>query len=99
DRARTDRVHMPPVALLLRMLQRIAVALRSRGQQELRVVLFRDLQAVEGSRRPDSQRLDAVLEVIDRAGRRSEMKQVVDVAGIEGLADILRQKFEARLVR
>jgi len=37
-----------------------------------------------------------MLKVIDRAGRRCEVKQIVDLPGIEGLADILLQKFKSR---
>ena len=55
------------------MLQEIAVALRSRGQQESRVVPLRDFQTVDGSDRTGLQCLDAVLEVIGRAGRRCEV--------------------------
>ena len=47
---------------------------------------------------PDLQSLDTVLQVIDRAGRRGEVKHVVNLAGIERLADILLQELESRLM-
>src|SRR5664279_3780288 len=87
---------MPPVAFFLRMLQRIAVTLRSRSQQKFCVVLLSDFQTVNRPRRPHSQGLYSMLKVIDRAGRRCEVKQIVDLPGIEGLADILLQKFKSR---
>ena len=44
-RARTDGVHVAPVSFFLRMLQRIAVAFRSRRRQVLRALLARHIQS------------------------------------------------------
>ena len=61
-------IHVSPVGFLLRMLQRIAIALRGRRQKKSGVILVRQLQAVRRAPGADHQRLDAVLHVIDRAG-------------------------------
>src|ERR1044071_6777203 len=44
------------------------------------------------------QRLDAILHVIDGAGGRGEIEDVVELAAVERSADILLEEFEARLV-
>src|SRR5579859_4505668 len=48
--------------------------------------------------RPDFQRSDAVGAVIHGARRAGEMKNVIDFAHIEGLADIFLYEFEPWLV-
>src|SRR5579863_1529009 len=47
DGARTNRVHVSPIGLFLRMLQRIAIAFRSRGNKVFRTVLAGNLKSVE----------------------------------------------------
>ena len=76
--ARSDRVHVAPVIFLLRMDERIAVAFRSRGQEERRLLGFGEAERVVRAERADFQRRDRQLEIIDRAGRRGEMEDVID---------------------
>ena len=51
---------------------------------------------MEGAKGADLERGDAVSAVVDGAGGAGKMEDVVDVAYIEGLANILLDKFEAR---
>ena len=76
--ARSDRVHVAPVIFLLRMHERIAVAFRGRGEEERRLLGLGQTERVVRAERADFQRRDRQLEIIDRAGRRSEMKNVID---------------------
>ena len=78
--ARPDRVHVAPVIFLLRMHQRIAVALRGRGEEERRLLRLGQPERVVRAERADFQRRDRQLEVIDRAGRRREMEDVIDLS-------------------
>ena len=73
DAARPDRVDVAPVALGLRVDQRIAVDLRGRGEQEARPLGLGEPERVVGAERADLERLDRQLEVVDRAtpARRS----------------------------
>src|SRR5271165_2611714 len=56
-----DGIHVSPITLFLRMFQRIAVALRGRSQQELRVVLLCQFKTVDCARRSDLQSFDTML--------------------------------------
>ena len=75
--ARPDGVDVAPIALRLRMDQRIAVALRGRGEEEGRLLRLGQAERVVRAVRADLQRRDRVLEVIDRAGRRGEVEDVM----------------------
>src|SRR6516164_10578635 len=90
---------MPPVALMLRMFQRIAITLRRRGHEKFRIVLPGQIEAVHGARRPNLQGFDTMLQVIDRTSRRGKFKYVVDLAGIEWHGDVLIEELETRLTR
>ena len=76
--ARPDRVHVAPVIFLLRMDERIAVTFRSRGEEERRLLRFGETERVVRAERADFQRRNRQLEIIDRAGRRGEMKNVIE---------------------
>jgi hypothetical protein len=56
------------------------------------------VEGVEGAERSNLESGDAVVAVVHGAGRAGEVKNVVDFADIERLADIFFDKFEARLV-
>src|SRR5215469_18624537 len=90
---------MPPVALPLRMFQRVAITLRRRSHEKFRMVLPGQIEAVHGTGRADLQGFDTMLQVIDRTSRRSEVEDVIDLAGIEWHADVLMQELETRLIR
>ncbi len=72
-RSQSDRIHVSQMGLLLRMFPRVTVTLRSRSQQELSFVFLCDFKAVQRADRTDSQRLDAMLQVVHGlAGDASE---------------------------
>jgi hypothetical protein len=77
----------------------ITVTLRSRSQQESSVVFLCDFKTVQRADRTDSQRLDAMLQVIDGARRRREVKDVVDLSGIEWQANIVLEELKLPVVR
>ena len=58
----------------------------------------RDVEGVDGAGGADQQGFDAEAHVVDGAGGRGEVEDVVDLAEIEGLADVLLDEAEARLV-
>ncbi len=80
------------------MLERIAVTLRCRRHQIPGVVFLRDIERVKCADRPDLQRGDAVDSVVHGAGRAGEVKNVIDLAHVEGLANILVDEFQPRVV-
>ncbi len=59
---------------------------------------MRDIERVKGSERADFERGDAVHAVVNRAGRAGKVKDVVDFAHVERLANIFLDKFETRIV-
>ncbi len=75
--AHAHRIHVAPISLHLRMHQRIAVALRCRGNHEARLVFPRDLQHIARARRAHVQRLDGMLEIILGTGQRCQVKHAV----------------------
>ena len=78
DAARPNWVDVPPVALALRVLEWIAIDFAGRREKEAGVLCFRDAERVVRSQRPDLQRLDRQLEIVDRARRRSKMKYALE---------------------
>ena len=75
--ARPDRIYVAPVIFLLRMDERIAVTLGGRGEEERRLLRLGQAERVVGAERADLQRRNRQLEIIDRAGGRREMKDVI----------------------
>ena len=69
DAARADRVHVAPVGLLLRMLERVAVDFGGRREDERRPFGLGEAERLVRAERPDLQRRNRQLEVVDRAGR------------------------------
>ena len=69
DAARPDRVHVAPVALRLRMDLRIAVDLGGGRDQEAGTLRLGQPERLVGAERADLERLDGLLEIVDRAGR------------------------------
>jgi len=63
------------------MNQRVAITLGSRREQEGRFFRFREPKGVVGAERTNFQGRDRQLEIINRAGGRSEMKNVIDLLG------------------
>ena len=79
--AGSDRVDISPVALGLRVDQRIAVGLRRRGQQVAGTLLHRQTECVQRAQRADLHGLDRHLGVVDRRCGRSEVQDVIDRFG------------------
>ena len=81
DASRADRVDVPPVRLLLRMLLRIAVDLARGGEQEARALELRQPERVVGAVRADLERVQRHPHVVDRACERGEVEDEVDRLG------------------
>ena len=69
DAARPDRVHVAPVRLTLRVLQRVAVDLGGRRQHEPRALGLGEAQGLVRAEGAHLQRLNRQFEVVDRARR------------------------------
>ena len=81
--ARPDRVHVPPIIFLLRMDERVAVAFGGGGEQERRLLRLRQAKRVVRAERADLQRRNRQFEIINWAGGRGEMEDVIDLIGDE----------------
>ena len=79
--ARADRVDVPPVALGLRVLERVAVHLAGGGEDEPRALELREPERVVRAVRADLQRVQRQAQVVDRAGRRGEVEDEVHGLG------------------
>ncbi len=96
--ARPDRVHVAPIGLGLRVLSRIAVALRSRRQQKPRVLAPRQFQQVPSAGRSGVEGLDRMRQVVLGTGRRGQVQHPVDGSvDFDGLAHILLHEPESRM--
>src|ERR1019366_2991774 len=98
NRSWPDRIDVAPVAFLLRMLLRIAITFRRRGDQEFSLVSPGEVEAIESADRSDTQGFDAVLHVVDRACGRSEVEDAVDRSHIEPFSDVLLHETEPGFV-
>ena len=74
--ARADGIDVAPVGLGLRMLKRVAVHLRGRGEQKCRALFLGKTEGVVSAEGADLEGLDWQLQVIDRAGWRGKMENV-----------------------
>jgi hypothetical protein len=89
DAARTHGIDMAPVGLGLRPNLRIAVDLRGRRQDETGTVRLREAKRVQCADRPDLQRVDRVLQIVGRGGRRSEVQDPIDhTLDLERVGDV-----------
>ena len=95
DAARADRVDVAPVGLFLRMLQRVAVDLRRRRDDEARVLRLGEAERLVRAQRADLQRRDRQLEVVDRAGRARPVQHQVDRAvDVDVVRDVVLHEHE-----
>ena len=78
DAPGTDGIHVAPVGLLLGVLERVAVHLRRRGDQEARALELGQAERVVRAVRADLERVQRQAVVVDRAGRAGQMEHVVD---------------------
>ena len=76
--ARPDRIDVAPVIFLLWMHQRIPVSLRCRCEDERRFFVLGQAERVMRTERPHLQSWNRKFEIIDRTGRRREVKDVID---------------------
>ena len=82
------------------MDERIAVALRSRSEEERRLLRFGEAERVVGAERADFQRRDRQFQVIDWTGRRCEMENVIDLVRDEDVArDVVLDEPEILVAR
>ena len=95
DAARADRVDVAPVGFLLRVLERIAVDLGGRGDDEPRVLRLGQAERLVRAERADLQRRDRQLEVVDRAGRAGPVQHAVDRAvDVDVVRDVVLDEHE-----
>src|SRR2546423_6409930 len=95
DAARPDGVDVPPVALRLRMDERVAVHLARRGEQEARALVLREAERVVGPVRADLERVQRHAQVVDRARERGQVEDDVDrLADLDVLDDVVVEEDE-----
>jgi hypothetical protein len=73
-----NRVYIPPVFFGLRVYQRIAIDLTGGSHQDPGAFIFGKTQAIVRTHGSYLQCLDRNLQVIDRAGRRCKMQDVIN---------------------
>ena len=81
DAARADRVDVAPVVLGLRVDLGVAVDLAGRGEQEAGALELGHAEHVVGAVGADLERVQRQPQVVDRARRRGEVVDEVDVLG------------------
>ncbi len=95
DAAGADGIDVAPVGFGLGMFERIAVAFGGGGEEEFGVFGLGEAEGVVGAERTDLEGLDGELEIIDGAGGRCEMEDVVDAAGeVDELCDVVVDELE-----
>ena len=93
--ARADGADVAPVFLGLRMHERVAVNFRGRGDQKSCALVLRQAERLVRAERADLERLDGNFQVVNRAGRRGEMPDVIHRAVEENkLGDVLLDELE-----
>ena len=97
-RADADCVHIAPIALDLRMHERIAIHLACGGMKDLRLGLERQVQHVHHAENAGLHRLDRVVLVVDRAGRAGEVVDFVELSP-ERLRHIVQHEREPLVVQ
>ena len=98
DGARADGIDVAPVGLDLGVDLGVAVALGGGGVEVAGAVFAGEVEGVDGSGGADEEGFDAEAGVVDGAGGRGEVEDVIDLARVEGLADVLLEQAEAALV-
>ena len=98
DRAGADRIHVAPVTLPLRMLQRITITLRGGRVQKTGAMASSDFQGICDAYRADAQGFNSQSEILRRAGRRGKVEDVIYRPQVEGSAYIQLLEAEARFM-
>ena len=78
--SRSDRIHVAPVALRLRMDLGVAVDLRRGREEEPSTLAVCEVEAVEASEGTDPQRGDRMFLVVTGRSGRCQVEDPVDVA-------------------
>jgi hypothetical protein len=93
--ANTDRIHVTPVGLFLRVLKRIAVTLRRGRCEELRVFRSGKAEHFVSAECANLEYLNRYAFEIDRARRTGEVENEIDVTGyVNVFGDIVFDKPE-----
>ena len=96
--ARPDGAHVAPIFFRLRMDERVAVNLRGRGDEEAGVLVFGEAKRLVRAERADLHGLDRDLQVINRAGGRGEVPDVIHRTVEEDeFRHVLLDEFEVRV--
>ena len=98
DTTRTDRIDIAPVFLRLRMDQRIAVDLGSRGQQELCSLGLGEAKRVVSAQSPDLERRDRQLKIVNRPPGL-QMEDQSTFRDVYVLANVVVNELESRVDR
>lgn len=93
--ARADGVHMPPVALMLRVDLRVAIDFAGRGLQHARARATRQLQHIERALHTRLQGVYRVGLIVGGRGRTREVIDAVQPIQFDGLGHILAQHAQA----
>ena len=80
------------------MFQRVAIALRSRGDEIFRAVLAGDLERMKSAHGSDLQSGDAMQGVVDWTRRAGKVKHVIHLAAVKRLVDIYLPEFKSGFV-
>ena len=98
DAAGAHRVHVPPVALGLRVDLRIAVDLGGRREQVARTLGLGQAQRLVGAQRADLERRDGLLQVVDRTRRAGKVENPVHRAlDVDEAGDVVLDELEGRV--
>ncbi len=93
--ARPHRIDIAPVALGLRVFEGVAIDFGGRGDEDAGVFGFGQSEEVVRTQSAYFEGLDGHFEVINRAGRRCEVEDVVQIVGdVNELADVVEVKLE-----
>ena len=96
--ARADGVDVAPIFLRLRMHERVAVNFRSGGDEEARFFFLGETERLVRAKRTDLERLNRQFEIINRAGGRGKMPDVIHRAFEKNkFGDVLLNEFEIRI--
>src|SRR5207249_10113611 len=89
-------VHIPPVALGLRVHPGIAVDFRRRGQQKSRALRLRETEGLMGAERADLEGLDRQFQIVDRARRAREVEHALEwPLHLDEVGDVVQDQLKA----
>src|SRR5579875_68303 len=77
----------------------VAIALRRRGVQKTSMVLACQIKHIDCASRANQQGLDTQPTIVDRAGRRSEVEDVIDPARVKRCGNVLLDELEPSFSR